>query len=119
LGIDDLEEEYQDDGRILIRRYIRDGEVLKEFKFTTCIPIYRGVYKEGQNYLRGDTVTWSGSMWTCQVPTTTGPRDGHKEWTLSTKRGASGKDGKNGRDGAPGPQGPQGKQGERVWVNNP
>ena len=57
--------------------------------------IYRGVWVEGQTYERGDGVTWAGSMWHCNEPTTTKPGDGTKAWTLTVKRGRDGKDGKD------------------------
>lgn len=64
---------------------------------TIVIPaeIYRGVFDEGKPYQRGDCVTWAGSEWHCNEPTTTKPGEGLKAWTLKVKRGRDGKDGKD------------------------
>lgn len=60
--------------------------------------IYRGVFSPG-GYVPGDTVTWGGSLWHCDEPTTDKPGEaGSKGWTLAAKRGRDGKDGTNGKD---------------------
>ncbi len=55
--------------------------------------VYRGVFKEGAEYARGDTVTWGGSLWHCDEDTASKPDAvGTKAWTLCAKRGTNGKD---------------------------
>lgn len=62
------------------------------------VMIYRGVFSPG-DYVPGDTVTWGGSLWHCDDPTTDKPGEvGSKGWTLAAKRGRDGKDGTNGKD---------------------
>jgi hypothetical protein len=63
---------------------------------------FEGVYQEGKSYDKGHLVTWAGSSWHANEPTTTKPGDGSKAWTLMTKRGRDGKDGMPGADGKPG-----------------
>ena len=46
-------------------------------------------------YERGDTVTWAGSLWHCNEPTTTKPGNAQRAWTLCTKHGRDGRDGKS------------------------
>lgn len=60
--------------------------------------IYRGVFKEGDEYAQGDTVTWGGSLWFCNEPTSDKPIDGAKSWQLAAKRGRDGRDGRDGID---------------------
>lgn len=63
----------------------------KSFSIPTLI--YRGVFKSGDVYKRGDTVTWGGSMWHCDEESTDKPGEsGSKGWTLATKRGRDGRD---------------------------
>ena len=62
---------------------------------------FEGVYQDGQSYEKGQLVTWAGSSWHCNAPTTTKPGDGSKDWTLMVKRGRDGKDGRDGHDLAP------------------
>lgn len=61
--------------------------------FALPVMIYRGVFKAGDEYLPGDTVTWGGSLWHCDEPSTDKPGEiGSKGWTLATKRGRDGRD---------------------------
>jgi collagen type III alpha len=106
LGFEHLEERIEDGGRILIRTY-RRGDEVKEFRHVTAMPVYRGVWKEGE-YQRGDTVTRDGSQWHCETETTATPGLS-PDWRLCVKHGRAGKDGKNGERGAPGPKGESGR----------
>ena len=56
---------------------------------------YEGVFQEGKSYDFGNLVTWGGSSWHCNEPTTTKPGEGAKAWTLMVKRGRDGRDGKD------------------------
>lgn len=69
--------------------------------------VYQGVFKDGQAYKRGDTVTWGGSLWHCDEPTSDKPGDG-KSWTLCAKKG---RDGQDGQAGKPGEKGADGRRG--------
>lgn len=61
--------------------------------FSIPAMIYRGVFKAGEAYQAGDTVTWGGSMWHCDQDSTDKPgENGSKGWTLATKRGRDGRD---------------------------
>lgn len=89
LGFDDLSVEY-DGERSFSIKFEKDGRA-KEFSFAIPAMIDRGVYKEGQTYSAGDTVTWAGSIWTAQKETAAKPDSGDG-WRLSVKRGRDGKD---------------------------
>ncbi|HBU3475953.1 TPA: phage gp6-like head-tail connector protein, partial [Klebsiella pneumoniae] len=53
----------------------------KSFDIPTMV--YRGVFKSGDEYLPGDTVTWGGSLWHCDEQTQDKPGEtGSKGWTL-------------------------------------
>ncbi|WP_247607250.1 phage gp6-like head-tail connector protein [Enterobacter hormaechei] len=61
--------------------------------FDVPVMIYQGVFKSGQEYLPGDTVTWGGSLWHCDELTQDKPGEaGSKGWTLAAKRGRDGRD---------------------------
>jgi hypothetical protein len=50
--------------------------------------VYKGVFREGEEYEQGDTVTWAGSLWHCQEPTREKPAEsGVKSWRLAVKKG--------------------------------
>ena len=66
--------------------------------FTLPAMLYRGVFREGDGYEQGDTVTWGGSLWFCNERTKEKPLDGSKAWQLAAKRGRDGKDGRDGID---------------------
>lgn len=62
----------------------------KSFDIPTMV--YRGVFKSGDEYLPGDTVTWGGSLWHCDEQTQGKPGEtGSKGWTLAAKRGRDGR----------------------------
>lgn len=108
LGFDDMTEELAEDGRTLVRRYVRGDEV-KEFRHTLGIVLDRGGWKEG-HFEPGDGVTWGGSFWIAQCATKAKP-DTNGDWRLAVRRGRDGKDGKNGKDGERGPEGKAGRDG--------
>ncbi|EDR2558288.1 phage gp6-like head-tail connector protein [Salmonella enterica subsp. enterica] len=61
--------------------------------FDVPVMIYQGVFKSGQEYLPGDTVTWGGSLWHCDEQTQDKPGEaGSKGWTLAARRGRDGRD---------------------------
>ena len=61
--------------------------------FDVPVMIYQGVFKSGQEYIPGDTVTWGGSLWHCDETTQDKPgENGSKGWTLAAKRGRDGRD---------------------------
>ncbi len=61
--------------------------------FDVPVMMYRGVFKSGDEYLPGDTVTWGGSLWHCDEQTQDKPGEtGSKGWTLAAKRGRDGRD---------------------------
>lgn len=105
-GFDELGVDY-DGERTVTLRYAR-GEEVKTFPVVLPVPIYRGVYRPDQTYVRGDQVTFGGSIWHCNKPNDEKPGDGSAAWTLAAKRG---RDGKNGKDGQKGERGLEGKPG--------
>lgn len=94
VGFDDLMVEQQGDRSIAIKA-ARGDKVKVIGTLTMPVQIYRGVFINGKAYEHGDVVTWGGSQWHCNEPTTTKPDDGTKAWTLVVKRGRDGKDGKD------------------------
>jgi hypothetical protein len=104
LGFDDLSV-LHDGERGVTFRFVK-GDRVKEFALSIPAMIYKGVYLEGQTYVRGDVVTWGGSTWHTETDTTTKPGDGSKDYRLMVKRG------RDGKDGTPGPQGKSGAAGK-------
>lgn len=70
-----------------------NGEVMHSFEMSFPVMIFRGVYVEGREYARGDTVSWAGSTWHCDLDGTKN-KPGEGNWTLSNKKGRDGKDAK-------------------------
>lgn len=67
------------------------GEVKHSFELAIPALIYRGVWREGETYDRGDMTTWAGGVWHCDKDGCTGKPDSG-DWTLAVKRGRDGKD---------------------------
>jgi hypothetical protein len=101
--LDHFDAELSDRGRVLTLT-LTSGEITLRRELRTALMIYRGVFKPGDSYELGDTVTWAGSLWHCNGATVEKPGDG-ETWTLAVKKGRDGKDGVAGAKGEPGPQG--------------
>jgi integrin beta 3 len=92
------------------------GSEVKEFLFDKPQPLpsptladwYKGVWRDGSSYKRGDCVSLQGSLFLAKADTSSRPATS-PEWQLMVKRGDKGKDGSDGRDGAQGPQGKPGR----------
>lgn len=106
LGFDDLDVEY-DGERGLKLRFVQ-GDKIKEFPITLPIPLDRGQYKSGVDYIRGDAATYGGSLWIAQKATADKPGISDA-WRLAVKCGRDGKAGKDGERGEPGKEGRPGK----------
>jgi hypothetical protein len=91
-NLEDFDAKVMDDRRTVLLSFT--GKTL-DYKVELGFPvmIYRGVYKDGQKYERGDTVTWGGSLWHCDSDTKEKPGEGSTTWTLCAKKGRDGKDG--------------------------
>lgn len=94
-GFDDLSVGFDGDRTIQLS-FVRESQ-RKDFPIVLPYLRHQGVFTEGKAYETGDVVTWGGSMWHANEPTSTKPGDGSKSWTLVVKRG---RDGKDGRDAA-------------------
>lgn len=106
LGFDDITVEFDGERRFSLT-FTKEGHVKQFGAFVVPCQIYRGVFKEGQSYERGDVVTWGGSSWHANEVTAEKPGIS-KAWTLQVKQG---RDGKDGAPGAKGDQGPPGRPG--------
>ena len=59
-----------------------------EKTFSLPVMLYRGVFRAGETYHPGDTVTWGGSLWHCNSMTEDKPGEANSSaWTLAAKRG--------------------------------
>jgi hypothetical protein len=105
--VEDFELSLGDDRRTVTVAFKR-GEASVTKTLTLPTVIYRNVYKDGESYEPGDLVTWGGSLWHCNEPTTDKP-ELTKAWTLAAKRGRDGRDGKDGSRGEKGDPGPRGR----------
>lgn len=61
-------------------------------KFALPIQIYKGVYRDGDEYEAHDTVTWGGSQWTSTKSENTDKPGTNDSWVLCVKAGRPGKD---------------------------
>lgn len=95
-SLEDFDAELMDDGRTVLLKYDR-GEYAFSVELGFPVMIYRGVFKEGQQYQKGDTVTWGGSLWHCDADKTLEkPDSAAKHWTLAAKKGRDARPAKEG-----------------------
>jgi collagen type III alpha len=90
-GFDDLSVE-QLDARHIVIRFTR-GDAVKEFPVELAGFVDRGVFKAGEAYERGDSVSWGGSTFFAQKNAPEGEPGASADWRLGVKRGRDGKDG--------------------------
>jgi len=75
-----------------IKLCFEKGGERHSFELAFPVPVYRGVWREGATYARGDMVTWAGSCWHCDAETDGKPGDAADHWTLAVKAGRPGRD---------------------------
>lgn len=88
LGFEDMSFDFDNDGRP-VATFSR-GDVVKSVRLP-CI-IDRGVYKPDAAYLKGDAVSYGGSLWIAQKDAPEGRPDGSPDWRLAVKKGRDGRD---------------------------
>lgn len=101
-GLEDFDVETLDDFRTITLAFSR-GDVVKKRDLKTGAWIDRGVYRAGQEYDKGDVVTFGGSAFLARHKTTDKPET--DAWRMIVKRG------RDGKDGIPGPKGDKGDPG--------
>lgn len=100
LGIENLDVTY--DGERTFTFEWTGHDRREQRVFVVPLVLDRGVYSATREYERGDGVSFGGSYWIAQEPTTDKPETS-KAWRLSTKRGQNGKDGIVRYEGPPKP----------------
>ncbi len=84
LSAEDVDATILEDGRT-VEFSVSQGDTTYIFELAFPVPMYRGVYADGESYEKGDMVTWGGSVWHCQADTTEKP--GTDDWQLAVKKG--------------------------------
>jgi len=86
-GISDIDITQRDERNFTVTAIKSSGEKTEK-TFSVPVMIYRDIFKDGEKYLPGDSVTWGGSVWYCNEATGDKPgEDGSKGWKLAVKRG--------------------------------
>lgn len=86
-GIDSIDISQDDERHFTVVATKSSGEKTEK-TFSVPVMIYRDIFKEGNKYYPGDSVTWGGSVWYCHQETGDKPgEDGSKGWKLAVKRG--------------------------------
>lgn len=86
-------------------------------EFRVPVPIYRGIWKEGDVYERGDTTTRDGCTWILRADQqNAAPGIEDSGWQMSVKRG---RDGANGLKGEKGERGAEGRAGKDLTQLGP
>lgn len=91
-SLDDFDIAPMPDGRTIEMSFTAADGTKHTYELQFPVAIYRGVYRDSEQYQHGDTVTWGGSLWHCERATTEKP--GTADWVLAVKKGRDGKDAK-------------------------
>ncbi|MFZ2252605.1 MAG: hypothetical protein WAW13_00355 [Minisyncoccia bacterium] len=89
-ALEDFDSEIKDGGRTLVLSFTA-GEIKHTVEHQLDTLIYRGVFKDGDTYQPGDTVSFGGGLWHCNAETAGRPGEESQEWTLAVRRGRDGK----------------------------
>lgn len=92
-SLDDFDVNVADDGRTIVMSFDQ-GEKRFEAEMKFPVVLYRGVFKEGEEYSAGDSATWGGSLWIAGRDTKAKPDSPDSGWRLAVKKGRDGKDAK-------------------------
>jgi hypothetical protein len=88
-GFDDFDFEYDEHGRLSLK--FARGDQIKRGRVPGHVD--RGVYKQGDAYLRGDEVSFGGGLYIAQKDIESEkPGDGSGGWRLAVKAGRDGRD---------------------------
>lgn len=80
------------DHRTVTVRSMLTGGTTADSEFFIPALIYREVFRDTEDYVPGDVVTYDGSAWHCQTRGTKAKPGTSPDWRLMVKRGQSGKD---------------------------
>lgn len=92
-GVGQIDIQHDGERKFTIDIVKSSGQAIKK-EFQVPVMIYKGVFSAEEKYLRGDTVTFGGSIYHCNKDTEDRPAAGSKAWTLAAKRGRDGGDAK-------------------------
>lgn len=90
LGFDDMLVEH--DGKRGISLIFTKGDTKHVAEIVIPCVIDAGFFKEGDDYEKGDGVTFGGSYWIAQKATSAKPEVGSADWRLAVRKGRDGKD---------------------------
>lgn len=85
VGWQDMDVEHDGAGNVTFK-FERDGNV-KEFTIRLPVVIDCGVFKDGEEYSKGNGVTLGGSFYIAQVDSPEGRPNASKDWRLAVKKG--------------------------------
>jgi integrin beta 3 len=85
LGIEDFGVTLKEDGRTLVFS-LRNAERELTHEVKLAIPLYKGVHRPGE-HMKGDSVTYGGSLWIAERDTELAPGGTNEDWRLAVKRG--------------------------------
>lgn len=85
IGFDNLE--IVSDGERSFTLRAKCGDKEKSSTVTVPWPLYKGIFVDGEKYVKGDTVTWGGSLWYCNADELSGRPEISPHWKLMVKRG--------------------------------
>lgn len=89
--LDDFHIEMPDERTLTMS--FQGGNQKHNFDVELPVPCYKGVFKEGAEYRKGDIVTWGGSAWHCNEHKSRRPAEADSGWTLMVKAGRNAKGG--------------------------
>lgn len=91
IELKDFEISLADDGRT-VNMVLKRGEDLIERSVKIPSILDRGVFRDGQEYEKGDGVTYGGCFWIAQKDMPEGKPGANEDWRMAVKRGRDGRE---------------------------
>jgi hypothetical protein len=82
----------EQDERSITFKAVRGDQVKTLGQFTLHQPMYRGVYKAGDQYRLNESVTYRGDLWIARADTFDTPGEGKTHCTLAVRKGRDGRE---------------------------
>lgn len=89
--LEDFDISLGDDQRTITISFKKGEEVIQK-SIKLSVPIYKDVYRDAEDYSKGDVVTFGGSAWTCLKDAPEGKPGQTEDWRLTVKRGRDGRE---------------------------
>lgn len=89
-GLADIDISFDGERNVTVKLVKSSGAVVEK-SFTMPVMIDKGIYRDGETYLKGDVVSYGGSMWTAVKDSADGRPAASDDWRITVRKGRDAK----------------------------